>query len=227
MQEGSEAARAAIFDRKSLKDFVYQYLIEEIQEGHLQDGDKVNEQRISDLLQVSRTPVREALIQLGSEGVLAFEPNRGFRLRVAGPEELRELYGIVGCLDAYAASLAAGRLTKAGLADLHRLCGEMDKALDAGNYRDYYRLQLSFHNVYVACCGNTEVIQTLSRLKMRFLRQGHVEPSPERTEIYRRTNEEHHRICALFEEGDTRQLEDYLRNVHWRKDEPHIELESV
>ena len=65
----------------SLKDNVYAYIAGRIDSGELSAGDRVSEQAICDAMGVSRTPVREALIQLASDGYLDNLPRRGFRVR--------------------------------------------------------------------------------------------------------------------------------------------------
>ena len=76
----------------SLKDHVYEYISESIKDGSLRPGDKINEQHLSDKLNVSRTPVREALIQLAAEGLRDAEPRRGLRAKPLILEEEQDLY---------------------------------------------------------------------------------------------------------------------------------------
>ena len=64
---------------RSLKDHVYNHIVDLIDGGTLADDHKISEQQICDALGVSRTPVREALIQLASDGYLDNLPRRGFR----------------------------------------------------------------------------------------------------------------------------------------------------
>ena len=58
----------------SLKDHVYKYISDKISDGSLKPDDKINEQQISESLNISRTPIREALIQLASDGLLESTP---------------------------------------------------------------------------------------------------------------------------------------------------------
>ncbi|WP_312095119.1 GntR family transcriptional regulator, partial [Aminipila sp.] len=91
---------------QSLKDHVYDYIADQILKGNLLPNEKINENKICQELNISRTPVREALIQLSSEGVLENVPRKGFVLRTLNPREAAEIYEVVGLLDGYASVLA-------------------------------------------------------------------------------------------------------------------------
>ena len=80
-----------------------------IVEGRLRPGDRLIEQRLAEDLDLSRTPVREALRMLQSEGLVTFEPNRGARVRELTREHIADLYELRARLEAMAAELAAAR----------------------------------------------------------------------------------------------------------------------
>ena len=89
-----------------------------IVEGHLRPGERLVEQRLAEDLQLSRTPVREALRMLQSEGLVAFEPNRGARVRELTRGHIADLYELRARLEAMAAELAALRATPEERTDL-------------------------------------------------------------------------------------------------------------
>ena len=89
-----------------------------IVEGHLRPDERLVEQRLAEDLELSRTPVREALRMLQSEGLVAFEPNRGARVRSLTVDSIADLYELRGRLEAMAAELAASRATPEELARL-------------------------------------------------------------------------------------------------------------
>ena len=76
-----------------LKDHVYNYIVEQINAGEMVAGKKLNESAISKNLQVSRTPVREALIQLASDGLLENVPRKGFIIKAPIPTLRNRLPG--------------------------------------------------------------------------------------------------------------------------------------
>lgn len=198
----------------TLKDHVYEYISKRIQEGTIKPNDKLNEQEICDELDISRTPVREALIQLAADGLLDNEPRRGFRVKPLTQEKANNLYMIIGTLDAMAATLALDNLTKEDINLMRKLKADMDYAIENRMLDQYYKLQVDFHNIYINKCGNEELIQLLNQLKMRFIRQGY-DSNEKLIKIFSATNNEHEVIIDLMEEKDAEKLEHYLKTVHW------------
>lgn len=198
----------------SLKDHVYEYISKRIQEGTIKPNDKLNEQEICNELNISRTPVREALIELAADGLLDSEPRRGFRVKPLTLEKAKDLYMIIGSLDAMAATLALDVLTKDDIALMRELISQMDIAVTNNRLDDYYKLQVDFHNIYINKCGNEELIRILNQLKMRFIRQGY-DSNEKLLQIFTQTNKEHKIILDLMEKKDADKLEHYLRTVHW------------
>ena len=87
----------------TLKDHVYEYIADQIRLGDLKPEEKINENGICEKLGISRTPVREALIQLAAEGVLSSNAHRGFVVKKTDVTTVIELYEIIGVLEGLAA----------------------------------------------------------------------------------------------------------------------------
>ena len=100
-----------------------------IVEGRLGPGDRLVEQRIAEELGLSRTPVREAVRMLASEGLVVAERHRGAAVRSLDRNEVLDLYELRARLEAYAAELAAERRTEDHLAEIDRGIAEYDRAL--------------------------------------------------------------------------------------------------
>lgn len=206
-------------DYMSLKDHVYKYISEEINKGTLKPGDKINEQKISDALDVSRTPVREALIQLASDGLLENTPRRGFRVKSLSIKDAQELYEIIGILDGRIAYNAVDSISEDDLNNMQFLAESMDIAIDRGLSTKYYELQMQFHNIYVNLCSNKSMVSLLNNMKNRFLRKYYIFDNPEKElKILKETNLQHYEIIKLFREKKKEELEAYIRDVHWAKD---------
>ena len=141
----------------SLKDHVYNYISERINAGELRPGDKVNEIQVSEQLHISRTPVREALMQLASDGYLDNLPRKGFRVKNLDIATVRQLYEIIGTLDGRAACLCVDVITEEHLAKMQFLAQAMDAAINAGLGDKYYELQVEFHDIYLKCCPNLDL----------------------------------------------------------------------
>ncbi|WP_144743465.1 GntR family transcriptional regulator [Enorma burkinafasonensis] len=200
----------------SLKDNVYAYIAGRIDSGELSAGDRVSEQAICDAMGVSRTPVREALIQLASDGYLDNLPRRGFRVRGFDRENALEVFEIMGPLDGQAAYLACPRLDDDTVAQMRFLVGSMDLAIESRLMLKYDDLQREFHYTYYHLCGNQRLIELLRQLERCFIKRDY--STVDREEAYRllrKANDEHRRILELFEARDAAAVRDYIRDIHW------------
>ncbi|MEL7648632.1 MAG: GntR family transcriptional regulator [Sedimentibacter sp.] len=203
----------------SLKDCVYNYISEKINDGSLKPDDKINEQHISDALNVSRTPIREALIQLASDGYLENTPRRGFRVKFLDIKKARELYEIIGILDGRIAYETVELISDENIKQMQFLAESMDSAISQGLSSKYYELQLMFHDTYINLYSNETMISTLNQMKNQFLRKYYKFDDPEKElEILKQTNLEHFEIIRLFREKKKDELERYIRDVHWAAD---------
>lgn len=200
----------------SLKDHVYNYISGKINEGSLMPMEKINEQLICEELQISRTPVREALIQLATEGYLENIPRKGFRVRPIDENKAMEFYMIIGVLEGLSAYHAVDFITTKEINHMKQLSIDMDEAIGMEFYDNYYKLQTEFHNTFINVSNNEELIRLLNQLKRSFIRQTYITQETEDLfDILKKTNEEHKEIIKLFELKDKEKLEKYLRNVHW------------
>lgn len=200
----------------SLKDHVYQYIAEQISKEELVPGEKINENEICRELSISRTPVREALIQLSSEGVLENVPRKGFIIKQMKETEARQLYEVIGVLDGLAAQLACPKLTEKHLKDMAFYIDSMELAINSGNYEMYYKQQEIFHGIYLQECGNGVLIGVLSQLKNKFVSKTYaLSTDSEDKEVLRTTNSEHRVILDLFYKKDSSGLLKYLQETHW------------
>lgn len=202
---------------KSLKDHVYDYIAEQILEGNLAPEEKINESVICEQLNISRTPVREALIQLASEGVLKNRARKGFVVRAMSAGEVAEYYTVIGLLDGYAARMACGKLTEKDLANMMFYVETMDVAINASNFEMYHMQQTAFHDVYIQKCENSVLIETLQNMKNKLIKKRYEDDEEGKTkEALRSANQEHREMVQMFREGKGEELFRFLSEVHWR-----------
>lgn len=201
---------------KTLKDHVYDYIAEKIREGTLLPGQRVNENVICEELNISRTPVREALIQLSAEGVLENKARKGFVISSMSEKDVKELYTVIGILDGYAAKMACDNLTAQDLADMEFYIETLDLAVKAGNFEMYHKQQFAFHQLYIDKCGNHALIDTIEKSKNKLLKKSYTDdPEGKTRQVLFDTNQEHRRILELFKNKDKDGLFNYLCEVHW------------
>jgi DNA-binding GntR family transcriptional regulator len=203
---------------KSIKDHVYDYLVARIDEGGLKQNEKIDEKSICEDLQVSRTPVRESLIELANEGYLDRIPRRGYRVKEITDEEIKELYAIVGNLEGLAASLAYPRMTPDDFDAMKKLVERMDECIKKRRRRDYYKFQQEFHDIFVRASGNTKLYELLLSLKKRFIRRDYSIHKSENAiyEAFRQFNGQHEEILRLLKNGELEELKKYLKETHWQ-----------
>jgi DNA-binding GntR family transcriptional regulator len=112
-------------------DLVARRITRAILDGELGPGVRLREESLATTYDVSRTPIREALIQLSSVGLVELIPNRGATVLDLTVEDVREVYHLRAVLEAEAASLAACRVMPEKLSLLHKACDRLAGLHDA------------------------------------------------------------------------------------------------
>lgn len=149
---------------------VYAVLRQQIIQGSYQAGERLVEERLADTLGVSRTPVREALATLASEGLVQLFPNRGAVVRSFAPDEIKESYDLRAVLEGYAAFQAASRITPDQIAALHTITDEMEERfvhdLPDQQTQLYWLVERNqlFHRAIVEASGNRLLLTVFRQL---------------------------------------------------------------
>jgi len=198
---------------KSLKDVVYDYILGELDAGRLRPGDRVHEREICAKLQTSRTPVREALLQLEPLGLVLILPRKGIVVRQLTLEDLRELFETLGALEAEAARRATSRLQEKDFAALERSVRTMEQLVDSRQSRAFDRENEAFHEIYLTRCNNRVMLETIRLLKRRFYDVPHPVYRLEAWE--KQVLEEHREIVELLRRRDSEGVAALLQYRHW------------
>ena len=111
-------ANSGALQLQSLREQVYEYLRDAINRGDLHPGSFLDQRRLSESLGISKTPLRDALIQLETEGFVSILPRRGVVVNELTLDDIRHIYEIVGALEGVALVSVADRL---GDAELERM----------------------------------------------------------------------------------------------------------
>ncbi|HVB41798.1 MAG TPA: GntR family transcriptional regulator [Streptosporangiaceae bacterium] len=138
-------------------DRVYASLRRGILDGTYPEGARLGEMELAEALRVSRTPVREALRRLGSEGLIETLPNKGARVRIWSARELDGIFDLRALLEGHAAALAAARIADAELAVIADIVVQMEAATSPGLAPDYdliTELNGQFHGAVAAAADN-------------------------------------------------------------------------
>ncbi|RMF35100.1 MAG: GntR family transcriptional regulator [Alphaproteobacteria bacterium] len=132
--------------------------------GHYQPGEKLTEQALSDQLQVSRAPLREAIRELVDQGILISRPYRGLRVRPVSSRDLEELYSMRTALEQFAFRLSWSRRDAAALADLRRRYDALIAVQTSGDRARTIECELTFHSWVYELSGHALLLSHWQRL---------------------------------------------------------------
>jgi len=141
-----------------------------IVEGNLADGARIPERTLCEHFDISRTPLREALKVLAAEGLIELLPNRGARVRALGPDDVRELFDVMGGLEALAGRLACERITDAEFAAIEATHHEMYRFYLTRDIHGYFRCNQDIHQMIVDAAGNATLTATYAGIAGRIRR---------------------------------------------------------
>ena len=202
-----------ILNIKSLKEQVYDYLREEFRMHKLKPGAIINMDITSKELGISKTPLREALLQLEMEGFVTIVPRRGIYVNSLTIKEIREFYQVIGAMEGAAVLECAEKMKKEDIDKMARYNDEMNKAIDNGNFDLFYEKNLSFHNTFINLTKNETLIKIVNNLKKRL----YDFPRPEKwiKEWEEASTKEHAQLVEHLQSGDFAKAAQYIQHVHW------------
>lgn len=201
-------AITANFSRpQTISDEVYEHLRNEVLMGSLQPGQWLREQEIAETLNVSRTPVREAVRRLGQEGLLEISPNRGVRVRDLTSTEAVDTYEVRAMLEGRSARLAAQRVTPDQLERLRALLKEIART-PPEDYAAQIKADDTFHNAIAELAGNEVLLEMIKLLNSRITR---IKILTRDTNLSTTTQHQHEAIVDAVAAGDAERAEAAMR----------------
>jgi DNA-binding GntR family transcriptional regulator len=141
-------------NKKPHRSLIYSRLVEDIVNGTIYPGEKLLESQLAERFHVSRTPIREALLQLEKEGFVSHTKNVGAVVKKISIGKVREIYEIVTILESYALGQAVEKLSEKDIAYLKDLQRSMEEKLLANQFSLYVKLNAEFHDYVVRKSGN-------------------------------------------------------------------------
>ena len=185
-------------------------LREKIFSGELAPGSDHLESELAEQLNMSRTPVREAVLMLESQGLLAMRPRKGVRVLPLSPEDMEEIYDVLTELESLAAECAARASHKEeDLRHLLTAIDDMDVAIADGDLEAWANADDRFHTELVRLGGNSRVSSIVhmmsdqvrrARMTTLFMR-----PLPTKS------NEDHRKVYNAIKNGETQTARDTHR----------------
>ena len=141
-----------------------------IVQGELAPGDRLNERLLTERFGISRTPLREAIKMLASEGLVQLLPNRGAVVMSITRKSARDMFQVMGVLESLAGQLACTNATEREIEDIAALHEQMRRHHKRRELNEYFRLNQEIHQRIVDCAGNAELADVHRRLSVRLRR---------------------------------------------------------
>ena len=163
----SPSPAATPLTRGGRADVICKKMADSIVLGRFQPGSRLDEVKLAELFNVSRTPVREALKQLAAQGLVVCRPNRSATVAEMTPEQLDRMFEAVGELEASCARYAAVRMGEADRERLSKLHAQSVGAMRAGDFERYDKINQALHDVIINSCGNPTLVDMTLSLRHR------------------------------------------------------------
>ncbi len=196
----SQALYMQVADR--LRDQIYQH--------ELTPGDAIDEMALCERFGISRTPLREALKVLNSEGLIELIPRRGSFVRSMDIEELNELFPVMAVLEGLCAREAVEKCTAQDLQQLEKMHEKLETFAEQGNIDSYYEQNFVLHQAVQDLSGNKWLQRVIGDLRKVLRLARHMQLTiPGRLE---ESLEEHRQIMKAFSKNDPDMADQNMQN---------------
>ncbi|MGC1505608.1 MAG: GntR family transcriptional regulator [Sulfitobacter sp.] len=149
--------------RPRLADLVYDQIVGGLKSGAINPNERLHQVKLAELLNVSRTPVREALLRLEQEGVLRSSVNGGFEIRRVTPSEVRDIYQARQAVEGYCAGLLA-ELEDVKAIDELRATIIAEEGKQPQTNTEYFEANRAIHRAFVATSNNAFLLESFDTI---------------------------------------------------------------
>ena len=210
-----------LLEKTHLFDRIYEILWDKIGKGEIEPGERLKDSDWAERLQVSRTPVREAMRKMQHEGILLPLANGGYQVRKLKDTDIIDLYRCRAALEAVAAEDAATLAKPSDIAKLRQIIEDCDQAIERGDLQVAFDLNSRFHAEVLDLSPNLYIRQTCDSLRRMIhfyrksvLRQSQLSESDSSVYVSRlRIKQLHHRqIVDAIAAHDTEQASRLMQN---------------
>lgn len=181
-----------------------------IEHGELAPGDRISEKQLCDRFGVSRTPLREALKVLASEGLIELLPNRGARVVRLTMKMVKDTYDLMAALEGLSGELACQRITPGEVDAIRQLHNSMLQHYRERNLMAYFQVNQQIHESILAASGNEVLQEMYNNLSQRVKRVRYSKKMTER--FWSQAVEDHENMMTALEQRDGKQLGQILRD---------------
>lgn len=193
---------------KSLKEKAYDILKELILTGRLEQGRLHNEKRLAEVLGVSRTPVREALLELSREGMVSFVPSKGVKVRKITVTQVQEVFELRRIIEGYIIKTIAKGLTPADLSKIEKIISKQERLASRDEEVAFIETDKEFHLFMASKMGSQQIQTILQNLRDQIHLMGirAIKDQSRSLQVLK----EHHRIFAALKKRDAKKAHDEL-----------------
>jgi DNA-binding GntR family transcriptional regulator len=201
---------------ESIADKVYAMLRRDIAAGVFRPGERILEKVLSERWNISRTPIREALLKLETEGVVVCNSRRSYNVRILTVQDVREIYQTLGFLEGAVAAAVASALTSEDVDELGHFNQMMETSAAEADLQAFGGWNRRFHDVFILKLDNRTLRETCDLVRGLL----YTFPVQRNTlgDWLRKSVAEHRTIIQLAAAGDAEGLGAFFRNVHWGYD---------
>jgi len=157
-------------DNTPLSEKIAETLRDYIMKGNLKPGERLTEPKLSAMLGISRTPIREALRLLENEGFIDIFPRRGAVVSDITAKDVDEIFVIKTKLESLAARLAVENISEADIKKMMDINEKMAKYSETKNVVNLIKLNAEFHNIFIEKSNNSRLIKFIESLNKQFKR---------------------------------------------------------
>jgi DNA-binding GntR family transcriptional regulator len=210
LSDASEGALRSIVDRhgrhfRTVGDMVYEVLRESILKGVFQPGERLRQDRLAGAIGVSRIPVRSALRQLESDGLITSHPYRGAVVNTLTVDEMREIYELRVLLETHALRKALGAMTVERLETLETLARELNEIADG---EEFLAWRMDFFRELYGGAEQPRLVGIIERLRAEAGRYW----LERRVDYVRGPGQrDHMQVLEFLRRGDTERAVDWLQ----------------
>ena len=191
-------------ERSTLHDRVVSRLRDMIIEGQIPAGLRIHEGTLCQQLGISRTPLREALKVLATEGLVELIPGRGARVRKLTAKDVQDMLSVLGVLENLAGVLTCQKATDAEIQEIRRLHDEMIAFYAAGDSLPYFKRNQQIHALMIAFSGNEALASVHDILQARMKRIRYI--GDQKQDTWAAAVADHETMIAALEARDGERL---------------------
>jgi len=209
-----------VIKKKTLHEEIADNLREMIMSGELKEGDKIKEDELCAVMDISKTPLREALRVLSTEGLIKLIPNRGAFVSTPTFEEIKEMFDVMSVLEGACARAAAEKMSDRDFASLKKLHNKLEENFSRRDQKEYIRINNQYHSFVQDLAGNRTLNQIVNGLRQKILLYRFQSLNlPER---FDQSIVEHRDLLEAFRKRNPQKAETLMRS-HLRKQSDALE----